>query len=54
MCVTCSGSGGTGCYDQVEKGEFPVVRCGRQLRFRRSDIERYVLDNYHGVRAGAT
>ena len=29
-------------YDQVEAGRFPVVRLGRQLRFRPADISRYL------------
>ena len=29
-------------YDQVEAGRFPVVRLGRQLRFRPADIAAYL------------
>lgn len=33
-------------YDKVEAGEFPVVRLGRQLRFRTADIREYVEARY--------
>ncbi len=29
-------------YDAVETGELPVVRLGRQLRFRRNDVIAYI------------
>lgn len=29
-------------YDQVEAGRFPVVRLGRQLRFRPGDVAAYL------------
>lgn len=29
-------------YDQVEAGRFPVVRLGRQLRFRPADLAGYL------------
>jgi excisionase family DNA binding protein len=31
-------------YDQVEGGHFPCLRLGKQLRFRRSDVNRYLDD----------
>jgi len=36
-------------YDQVEAETFPVIRLGRQLRFRVSDIQAYLDARYHGV-----
>jgi excisionase family DNA binding protein len=33
-------------YGQVEAGQFPVVRLGRQLRFRRGDVLGYLDDHY--------
>jgi excisionase family DNA binding protein len=32
-------------YDQVEKGAFPVIRAGRQLRFRPQDVAAYIERN---------
>ena len=29
-------------YDQVEGGKFPCLRLGKQLRFRRADVIRYL------------
>lgn len=29
-------------YDEVAKGEIPVVRLGRQLRFRPADLENWL------------
>jgi excisionase family DNA binding protein len=29
-------------YDEVEAGKFPVVRVGRRLRFRTTDIQQYL------------
>jgi len=29
-------------YDQIESGKFPCVRLGRQLRFRREDVNAYL------------
>jgi excisionase family DNA binding protein len=29
-------------YDQVESGKFPCLRLGKQLRFRREDVIRYL------------
>jgi excisionase family DNA binding protein len=29
-------------YDQVERGGFPCLRLGKQLRFRRADVIRYL------------
>jgi excisionase family DNA binding protein len=29
-------------YDQVESGKFPCLRLGKQLRFRREDVARYL------------
>jgi excisionase family DNA binding protein len=29
-------------YDQVESGKIPCLRLGKQLRFRREDIYRYL------------
>jgi excisionase family DNA binding protein len=29
-------------YDQVEGGKFPCLRLGKQLRFRREDVIRYL------------
>jgi excisionase family DNA binding protein len=29
-------------YDAVESGELPVLRLGRQLRFRRRDVAQYL------------
>jgi excisionase family DNA binding protein len=29
-------------YDQVEQGKLPCLRLGKQLRFRRGDIDRYL------------
>lgn len=29
-------------YDQVEGGKFPCLRLGKQLRFRRQDVARYL------------
>jgi excisionase family DNA binding protein len=29
-------------YDQVEAGKIPCLRLGKQLRFRREDIHRYL------------
>ena len=29
-------------YDAVERGEFPVIRLGRQLRFRRSAVSLFL------------
>jgi excisionase family DNA binding protein len=29
-------------YDQVEGGTFPCLRLGKQLRFRREDVRRYL------------
>lgn len=29
-------------YDQVEAGRLPCLRLGKQLRFRRSDVQRYL------------
>lgn len=37
-------------YDQVEAGRFPVVRLGRQLRFRPTDITAYLDVHTHPVR----
>jgi excisionase family DNA binding protein len=33
-------------YDQVERGALPCLRLGRQLRFRQSDVRRYLDDLY--------
>lgn len=33
-------------YDQVERGALPCLRLGRQLRFRQSDVIRYLDDLY--------
>lgn len=33
-------------YKEVEHGRFPVVRVGRQLRFRPADIEAYINGQY--------
>ena len=30
-------------YDEVESGRLPAVRLGRQLRFRISDVEAYLI-----------
>ncbi len=29
-------------YDQVETGRFPCLRLGKQLRFRRQEVARYL------------
>lgn len=29
-------------YDEVEAGHFPVVRLGRRLRFRPTEVDRYL------------
>jgi len=36
----------TWLYDEVEAGRFPVVRLGRQLRFRRHDVASYLDERY--------
>lgn len=37
-------------YDEVEAGRFPVIRLGRQLRFRPADITRWLDDHYQPAR----
>lgn len=31
-------------YDQVQAHQFPVIRLGRQLRFRRGDLDKWLTD----------
>jgi excisionase family DNA binding protein len=40
-------------YDQVEARRFPVVRLGRQLRFRPADITAYLNAQTQPAAAGA-
>ncbi len=41
----CSG------YRMIERGELPHVRIGRSIRFRPSDLEKYIAD--HAVEKAA-
>ncbi len=36
-------------YDQVQAGRFPVIRLGRQLRFRPAEIATYLDTHTHVV-----
>lgn len=36
-------------YDKVQAGEFPVLRLGRQLRFRTTDIRDYLEAHYEAA-----
>lgn len=34
-------------YDATRRGDFPCVRVGRYLRFRRDEVERWIRDGGH-------
>jgi excisionase family DNA binding protein len=39
-------------YDQVQAGRIPHIRLGRQLRFRRTELDAYLETHLAGERPG--